>query len=128
MHRFVEDGQDFTNLAFLVELIYTIGVYLTLFFMYNRKQFHMLTVIFVSFEAVVMGNFVTWGHGYDQGYNNGYSANERFKKLYSPLGSNPLITFHFLSRYEGFLKALMFFVYVHAINLLPDCIWSRISR
>ena len=88
MHRFVEDGQDFTNLAFLVELIYTIGVYLTLFFMYNRKQFHMLTVIFVSFEAVVMGNFVTWGHGYDQGYNNGYSANERFKKLYDSVAKN----------------------------------------
>lgn len=58
----------------------------------------------------------------------GVSVVKRFKKLYSPLGSNPLITFHFLSRYEGFLKAVVFFVYVHAINLLPDCIWSRISR
>ena len=59
---------------------------------------------------------------------NGVSLVKRFKKLYSPLGSNPFITFHFLSKYEGCLKAVVFFVYVHAINLLPDCIWSRISR
>jgi len=59
---------------------------------------------------------------------NGVSVVKRFKKLYSPLGSNPFITFHFLSRYEGFVKAVAFFVYVHTINLLPDCIWSRISR
>ena len=59
---------------------------------------------------------------------NGVSVVKRFKKLYSPLGSNPFITFHFLSKYEGFIKAVVFFVYVHAINLLPDCIWSRISR
>lgn len=59
---------------------------------------------------------------------NGVSVLRRFKKLYSPLGSNPFITFHFLSKYEGFIKAVVFFVYVHAINLLPDCIWSRISR
>lgn len=59
---------------------------------------------------------------------NGVSVVKRFKKLYSPLGSNPFITFHFLSRYEGVAKAVVFFVYVHTINLLPDCIWSRISR
>ena len=58
----------------------------------------------------------------------GVSVVKRFKKLYSPLGSNPFVTFHFLSKYEGCLKAVVFFVYVHAINLLPDCIWSRISR
>lgn len=59
---------------------------------------------------------------------NGVSVVKRFKKLYSPLGSNPFITFHFLSRYEGICKAVAFFVYVHAINLLPDSIWSRISQ
>ncbi len=58
----------------------------------------------------------------------GTSIIKRFKKLYSPLGSNPFITFHFLSRYEGMFKAVAFFVYVHAINILPDCIWSRIAR
>ena len=59
---------------------------------------------------------------------NGVSVVKRFKKLYSPLGSNPFITFHFLSKYEGFIKAVVFFVYVHVINLLPDCIWARMSR
>lgn len=59
---------------------------------------------------------------------NGVSVVKRLKKLYSPLGSNPFITFHFLSRYEGMVKAVIFIVYVHTINLLPDCIWSRISR
>ena len=59
---------------------------------------------------------------------NGVSVVKRFKKLYSPLGSNPFITFHFLSRYKGIIRAVLFFVYVHIINLLPDSIWSRISR
>ena len=59
---------------------------------------------------------------------NGVSVVERFKKLYSPLGSNPFITFHFLRRYKGIIRAVLFFVYVHIINLLPDSIWSRISR
>lgn len=59
---------------------------------------------------------------------NGVSVVKRFKKLYSPLGSNPFITFHFLSRYEGVAKAVVFFVYVHTINLLPDCIWAKMSK
>ena len=59
---------------------------------------------------------------------NGVSVVKRFKKLYSPLGSNPFITFHFLSKYNGIIRAVLFFVYVHIINLLPDSIWSRISR
>ena len=72
---------DFTHLAFILELCYTLGVYLTFFFLYHKKAFHMLATIFVSFEAVVMGNLVTWGHGYDTCYNNGYPENERFKAL-----------------------------------------------
>ncbi|MBR3526457.1 MAG: glycosyltransferase family 2 protein [Bacteroidales bacterium] len=58
----------------------------------------------------------------------GVSVVKRFKKLYSPLGSNPFITFHFLRRYEGIGKAVLFFIYVHTINLLPDGIWSKISK
>ena len=87
MHRlniYDDNGRfitDFTNWAFIIELIYTTGVYLTLFFIYHKKAFHILTTVFISFEAVVMGNLVTWGHGYDTIYNNGYAANERFKKL-----------------------------------------------
>lgn len=59
---------------------------------------------------------------------SGVSVIKRFKKLYSPLGSNPFITYYFLNRYEGFWKSVIFFIYVHIINLLPDCIWNRLSR
>lgn len=59
---------------------------------------------------------------------NGTTLVKRFNKLYSPLGSNPFITFHFLRRYEGILKAVLFFVYVHVINLIPDFIWIKLSR
>ena len=88
MHRLViyENGKmvfDFTNLAFILELLYTIGVYLVFFFTYNKKYLKIVATIFVSFEAIVMGNLVTWGHGYDTGYNNGYENNLRFKNLYN---------------------------------------------
>lgn len=53
---------------------------------------------------------------------------ERFKRLYSPLGSNPFITFHFKKKHESFLSAIAFFVYVHAINLLPDIVWDWIKQ
>ena len=50
--------------------------------MYQKKILKTLVTVFVAFEAVVMGNFVTLGHGYDTNRNNGYAANERFKKVY----------------------------------------------
>ena len=85
MHRLIyytKTGSfDLTNIAFTIELVYTTAVYLTLFFFYNKKAFHILTTIFISIEAIVMGNLVTGGHGYDTRYNNGYAANERFRTL-----------------------------------------------
>ena len=86
MHRFLAyyKGRmvfDFTDLFFALELVYIAGVYLTLFFTYYKKAFHIITTVFVSFEAIFVGNFVTWGHGYDQGYNNGYALNERFRTV-----------------------------------------------
>ena len=44
----------------------------------------------------------------------------RFKKLYSPLGCNPFIDFHFVNKHRGFLLASLDFVYLHFINLIPD--------
>ena len=41
----------------------------------------MFVSIFVSIEAIAMGNFVTLGHGYDRTYNNGYYENAQFKKV-----------------------------------------------
>ena len=80
--RFTEDGKNYTNAVFIIELIYVLGVYLTFFFLYNKKKaFTIIATVFVSAEAVAVGNFVTIGHGYDQSYNNGYAMNNRFKSL-----------------------------------------------
>ena len=76
---------NFTTLFFICELVYIVIVYLTLLFTYHKKLFHILTTVFVAFEAVVMGNLVTWGHGYDRHYNNGYALNERFRKIYTQI-------------------------------------------
>ena len=81
IHRFVEDGYDFTNLAYSLELVYVLIVYLVLFFLYNKKAFHILVTLFVSAEAIAMGNFVTMGHGWDNRYNNGYENNEKFRTI-----------------------------------------------
>ena len=81
VHRFDKDGNDFTNIAFIIELAYTSVVYLALLFTYNRKVFHFLISIFVSAEAIAVGNFVTYGHGSDSSHNNGYPENERFRNV-----------------------------------------------
>ena len=86
VHRFVENGKDYTNIAYIIELIYVTVVYLTLFFLYNRKLFNFFATIFVTIEAIAMGNFVTLGHGYDQSYNNGYYTNEQFRKVLKEIG------------------------------------------
>ena len=94
MHRFVMYDDwgnivfDFTNLFFILEIAYIFIVYLALFFTYYKKAFHILTTLFISFEAIVMGNMVTWGHGYDQCYNNGYDVNERFRTILNKVKSN----------------------------------------
>ena len=114
MHRFVEKGKDFTNIAYILELIYVTVVYLTLFFTYNKKWFHIFISIFISAEAIAVGNFVTLGHGYDQTYNNGYYENAQFKKVldqiakddpsyyrvYSPLGDAYSVNNGFMNNYN----------------------------
>ena len=88
IHRFVEGGHDFTNLAYTIELVYVTTVYLALFFTFNKKAFHILISVFVSAEAVAVGNFVTLGHGYDTSYNNGYYQNAQFKKVLDEISKN----------------------------------------
>jgi len=81
-HRFIEDGFDFTNLAYIIELVYVFGVYITMFFLYNKqKAFTIVVTSFFALEAAAVGNFVTYGHGYDTGYNNGYQNNEKVRKI-----------------------------------------------
>lgn len=43
---------------------------------------------------------------------------QRFIFVYSPLGANPNI--YFYKKHYGFGKALMFYLYIHIINFLPD--------
>ena len=81
IHRFNENDFDFTNIAYIAELGYTLVVYLVLLFTYNRKAFHFLISLFVAAEAIAMGNFVTMGHGSDSTHNNGYPENERFRTI-----------------------------------------------
>ena len=90
VHRFVVYNNnkivfDFTTLFFIAELVYIVAVYLTLLFTYNKKVFHVLVTSFVAIEAIIMGNLVTWGHGYDTHYNNGYALNERFREIYTKI-------------------------------------------
>lgn len=59
---------------------------------------------------------------------HGVNMIRRFEKLYSPLGSNPFITFHFKKKHESVIDAIAFFVYIHVINILPDCIWDAIYK
>ena len=44
----------------------------------------------------------------------------RFKKLYSPLGSNPYISFYFFKKHKGLIPACLIYLYLHMINLMPD--------
>lgn len=52
----------------------------------------------------------------------------RFKKLYSPLGSNPGINYYFRKKHFGLVNALSFSVYLYLINLMPDSVYSTIFK
>lgn len=56
----------------------------------------------------------------------GVSFVERFKKLYSPLGSNPSICFYFRRKHFGILNALAYYIYLHILNILPDWIIKKL--
>ncbi|MFB9076919.1 glycosyltransferase family 2 protein [Flavobacterium procerum] len=51
---------------------------------------------------------------------NKTTISQRLKKLYSPLGANPKIIFYFRNKYYGFVNALLYFVFLHFINIIPD--------
>ena len=44
----------------------------------------------------------------------------RFKRLYSPLGSPPKIDFYFRQKHFGILNAVIHFVFLHFLNVIPD--------
>lgn len=68
------------------------------------------------------------------GYSNNYcrvrrwgtTLSERFRKLYSPLGSDPRINFYFRRKHFGICNACIYWGYLHNINVLPDSLISAI--
>lgn len=51
---------------------------------------------------------------------NNSSIIERFKRLYSPLGSNPNIIFYFRMQHLGFVNAIGYYIFQLLLNILPD--------
>lgn len=51
---------------------------------------------------------------------NNTTLSNRFKRLYSPLGSNPLKQFYFHKRHSGVFRAVVIFFFLHMLNILPD--------
>lgn len=45
---------------------------------------------------------------------------KRFKRLYSPLGSNPRINFYSKRHQYGIINALVYYLFLHFINVIPD--------
>lgn len=58
----------------------------------------------------------------------GVGISKRFRILFSPLGSNPNITFHFMNKHRGLPGAMLYYLYVMFINILPDRLYKYIQR
>jgi GT2 family glycosyltransferase len=52
----------------------------------------------------------------------GTTLRKRFLRLYSPLGSHPRLNFHFRRRHRGHFNAIVYYAYIHCLNLMPDSI------
>jgi GT2 family glycosyltransferase len=57
---------------------------------------------------------------------NNASLSKRFKKLYSPLGSNPKINFYSKRKQFGFFNAAVYYLFLHFINIIPDNVNKKI--
>ena len=51
---------------------------------------------------------------------NRSNLQKRFKRLYSPLGSNPNVVFYFRKKHFGYTNAILYYLFVHFINVIPD--------
>lgn len=51
---------------------------------------------------------------------NNTTLSKRFKKLYSPLGSNPSINFYSKRKQYGIFNAGIYYLFLHFINCIPD--------
>lgn len=50
---------------------------------------------------------------------------DRYRCLYSPMGSHPGIGFYFFKKHFGLIKGIEYFVYLHMVNLLPDSLMRK---
>jgi GT2 family glycosyltransferase len=53
---------------------------------------------------------------------------KRFKRLYSPLGSNPRINFYFRRKHYGLMNAATYYFFLHFLNILPDYLNTLIFK
>ena len=51
---------------------------------------------------------------------NNTTLKRRFKRLYSPLGSNPNINFYFRKQHKSIFNAIGYYVFQHLLNVIPD--------
>lgn len=51
---------------------------------------------------------------------NGTGIKQRFKKLYSPLGSPPFINFYYRRKHFGIINATVYYIFLHFLNVIPD--------
>ncbi len=52
----------------------------------------------------------------------------RFKRLYSPLGSNPRINFYYRNKNFGAVNATVYYLFLHILNALPDFVVAALWR
>lgn len=53
---------------------------------------------------------------------------KRFIRLYSPLGSNPKINFYFRRKHFGLKNALLYYIFLHFLNIIPDYLNTLIFK
>lgn len=59
---------------------------------------------------------------------NKTTLRKRFKKLYSPLGSNPNLNFYFRRKYKSTYNAIGYYIFQHLLNIIPDKINNAIFK
>lgn len=74
--------------------------------------------VYSTRKAVAAG----WINDYCRIRKWGTTISKRFKRLYSPLGSPPAITFYFRKKHFGVIHAISFLLYIFTLNVLPDSI------
>ncbi len=75
-------------------------------------------------EAIALGdrNPIVRERLWDVNFRN------RFRRLYSPLGSNPYINFYFRRKYKSYTNAIFYFAFQHFINALPDDLYRKMFK